>query len=248
MYLLDMDHSYLGPDSPLVALKHIRDSFNMAIGYLNDDMYYCDKTIQAIAGGVVFGLELSASGNDITVSSGVAIINDVVIEASDFSIGVSDNSSGYILLCYTQQGGYKYYCGPLSGVPDTYAYIVLATYVSSSGSVTFSYTERDDAVTMYNSSISGSLSRDLEPYETLITTVDHSAIASFPIPGYITVSVDSYFYHAYYYTGQFWVGVYGQENVTPTSFQVEIINNKAWPAHATVTWTRTGIMNANPVK
>jgi len=245
-YLLSMDYSPLGKDAPLTALRKIRSSFSMAESYLNYDMAYMDSTLYELAGGVVFGMDVTASGLNITVSPGVAIINNVVVEDSGVSLGVNDNSSGYILLCYNNYG-HKYHVGSLSNVPSDYSYIILATYTASNGSVQISYSSRNDATTLYNGSISGSLSEYVNPYETKIVEVDHEADGKVVIPGYITINVARDYYSGYYYTNNVTARVYKQETVTPTSFEIEIINTMGWGTTADISWVRTGIINTNPV-
>jgi hypothetical protein len=248
MYLLDMDHRYLGKDAPFVAFRKISYNFDWASTYLNRDMYYAGKTLCNVYGGVIFGMELSVSGVNITVSSGVAVINDVVREASSVTLGVKSNTSGYVLLTYTT-GGYKYYCGNISDIPSNYGYIIIGSYSNSGGVTTVSEDSKQKSTPILKSSITGSTYVDLDAHETKILEIDHGSTGVFEIPGYVSVSLNNgnYYgaYPGYSYASDFISAVAQNEYITPTTFRIEVTNSTASASRALITWQRSGIIRVN---
>lgn len=251
MYILGMDYRYLGKDSPLVAQRKITYNFEWAESYGNEDMYYTGRTLFECAGGVIFGLEMTVSGKYISVSSGVAVINDIVKEVSSFNIGVKSNTSGYILLTFTETG-YKYYCGNVSDLPSGYSYIILGSYTDTNGTVTVSESSRMKSTPILKSSITGTEEVAVGAHETKIVEIDHSSTGEFEIPGYITTTMSNGYYYGsvplqsgYSYASNFITDVTQRENATPSTFRLEVTNTTSSPSTALITWVRSGIMRVN---
>lgn len=236
--ILKMSYLPLGYDSPSVALAKIRANFSDIGDYIDNALEHLYNTTCKMAGGVVWGMELSANGLSIDISPGVVIIDDVIIETEAFSVGARRNTSGFVFLAFGSDG-YKYHIGSADEIPPGYSYIILGSYSATGSSVSVSNSSRDDAIPIANRYASGSFTLYVAAHQTVIYTVEHDE--EFVIPGYITVSLSGT------YSSDFYAGVYGQENVTPTSFEVEVANTGDVGANIEVSWTRTGMMKSNPL-